>query len=435
MKRRMLSALCCAAVLAAGVAGCGGTSENKAGEEKTAEEGAAKENTAGDGEEVSLRWFQGLVEYADQVKEMAKAYEEEHPNVHIEVEVIGDDYTNLLKAKASSDDMPDIFMTGGFNEMESYKEYMMELSGQPYAENIVDAAKGAVTLDGKVYGFPFQMSGYGVVYNKAIFEENDIDIPETVPELEEVCKTLQEKGITPFSNQFKDDWLLGQLFNYGFANMDDTTGYIDQMYAGEAKMSDSEELQEVMQVLDLMLEYGQDKPLDASLNEAESMFALGESAMMFEGIWTYDALSSITPDMELGLFALPITDDAADTVMATNVNGVLHVPSSSEHQDVANDVLNWMVTSDAGKEILLKKCQVIPAMKGMEFEGENPLSEDVLTYINDNKTGIWSWNLWPNGFYNESGKILQEYISEGNGDKDSKLSKMDDTWTKMAEAR
>ena len=45
------------------------------------------------------------------------------------------------------------------------------------------------------------------------------------------------------------------------------------------------------------------------------MFAQGKQAMMFEGIWAYDTISQIAPDMEVGLFALPITDDAADVVL------------------------------------------------------------------------------------------------------------------------
>lgn len=384
---------------------------------------------------VTIRWFQGLVEYSEQINKLADAYEDEHPNVTIEVEVIGDDYTDLLKAKAASGDMPDIFMTGGFNEIKSYQEYIADISDQPFVENISDAALSAVSLDDKVVGFPVQMSGYGVVYNKAIFDEYNLEIPTTVSELKSVCETLKENGVTPFTNQFRDDWLLGQLFNYGFANMDDTKGFIEKLDSGEAKMADSEEIQDLMNVLDLMLEYGQEKPLDASLNEAESMFALGESAMMFEGIWTYDTIKQISPDIEVGLFALPITDNAEDTVMATNVNGVLHVSSSSENQDVAEDILNWMVTSDAGRDILLNDCQIIPAFKEMDFEGSNTLSSDVLTYITDGKTGIWSWNLWPDGYYNESGKKLQEYISGGNGDAQATLTAMDELWTKMAAAR
>ncbi len=397
--------------------------------------GGAKESGDSEGtgeEEVTLRWMQFQVEYAEQVKNMAKAYEEEHPNVKIEVEVIGDDYYDILKTKASAGDMPDVFMTAGYNEINTYKEYITDLSDQEFVDNIADGAKECVSLDGKVVGLPVQMSGNGIVYNKKIFEDYDLEIPTTVSELEEVCKVLKSNDIVPFTNQFKDDWLLGQFFNYAFANTENTTEYIDSLKNGDTTIAETEEMKDIMKVLDLMLEYGQDKPLDASWNEAAAMFAQGKQAMMFEGIWAYDTISQIAPDMEVGLFALPITDDAADTRMAADVNGTWHVSNTSKHPDVAKDILNWMVTSDAGRNFLLKECQVIPAMKDMEFEGSNPLSKDVAQYITDNNTGLWSWPLWPDGFYNESGKKLQEYISNRSGDVDATLQSLDDLWGKLA---
>ena len=421
MKKRLVSLLLTGIMTMSLAVGCSGVGQAGTGDS----EGSG-------GEEVTLRWMQFQVEYAEQVKNMAKAYEEEHPNVKIEVEVIGDDYYDILKTKASSGDMPDVFMTAGYNEINTYKEYITDLSDQESVANIADGAKECVSLDGKVVGLPVQMSGNGIVYNKKIFKDLNLEIPTTVSELEEVCKVLKSNDIVPFTNQFKDDWLLGQFFNYAFANTENTTEYIESLKKGGTTIAETEEMKDIMKVLDLMLEYGQDKPLDASWNEAAAMFAQGKQAMMFEGIWAYDTISQIAPDMEVGLFALPITDEAADTKMAADVNGTWHVSNTSEHPDVAKDILNWIVTSDAGRNFLLKECQVIPAMKDMEFEGTNPLSKDVAQYITDNNTGLWSWPLWPDGFYNESGKKLQEYISDGKGDVDGTLQSLDDLWGKLA---
>lgn len=421
MRKRVVSLFLVGTMAVAMLAGCGTSGESS--------------NDSSDGEKVTLRWLQNQVEYTDQVKSMAKAYEKEHPNVTIEVEVIGDDYYDILKTKAASGDMPDVFMTAGYNEISTYKEYITDLSDQPFAENIVDAAKECVSLDGKVVGLPVQMSANGIVYNKQIFEKYNLEIPTTFSELEEVCKTLEENGVTPFANQFKDDWLLGQFLNYGFANVEDTSDYIDKLNSGETKLADTQEMKDTMKVLDLMLEYGQDKPLDAGWNEAAATFAMGEQAMMFEGMWAYDTITEIAPDMEVGLFALPLTDDASQTKLAADVNGVWHVSSTSKHADVAKDVLNWIVDSEEGQDFLLNQCQVIPVMKDMEFKGDNPLSKDASKYIEEGNTGIWSWPLWPDGYYNESGKKLQEYVSSGNGDNESALTSLDELWTKMAAAK
>lgn len=429
MKKKMalfMSALLSLSMLA----GCGSDS-NQANSDGGSASGEENAGASSSDEDVTIRWMQFQVEYTDQVKQMAKAYQDEHPNVTIEVEVIGDDYYDVLKTKASSGDMPDVFMTAGYNEIVTYKDYVTDLSDQEFVSNIADGAVACVSLDEKVVGLPVQMSGNGIVYNKKIFEENNLEVPTTLGELEQVCETLQAKGITPFANQFKDDWLLGQFINYGFAGGEDTIGFIDALNSGDAKIADTEKMKDAMNVLDLMLKYGQDKPLDAGWNEAAATFALGEQAMIFEGIWAYDTIAEIAPDMEVGLFALPMTDNAADTKLAADVNGVWHVSNTSEHPEVAKDILNWMVTSDAGKDFLLNQCQVIPAMKGMDFQGSNPLSMDVSKYIEEGNTILWSWPLWPDGYYNESGKKLQDYVSKGAGDHEAALQALDDLWMNL----
>lgn len=442
MKRKM--ALLMSALLSVGMlAGCGadssqtGSDAGKVSEkENPVQSSEASGNSAASGavsadEDVTIRWMQFQVEYTNQVKQMAKAYHEEHPNVTIEVEVIGDDYYDVLKTKASSGDMPDVFMTAGYNEIVTYKDYVTDLSDQPFVANIADGATACVSLDGTVVGMPVQMSGNGIVYNKKIFAENNLEIPTTISELEQVCETLQANGITPFANQFKDDWLLGQFINYGFAGGDGAVGFIDELNSGNTKIADTQKMKDIMNVLDLMLKYGQDKPLDAGWNEAAATFALGEQAMIFEGIWAYDTIAEIAPDMEVGLFALPTTDNAADTRLAADVNGVWHVSNTSAHPEIAKDILNWMVSSEAGQDFLLNQCQVIPAMKGMDFQGSNPLSKDVSKYIEDGSTILWSWPLWPDGYYNESGKKLQDYISKGAGDQGATLNALDDLWTNL----
>lgn len=429
MKRKM--ALLMTAIMSLSMlAGCGTDSSQTGAETENA---SGQEDTAATSdEEVTIRWMQFQVEYTNQVKQMAKAYQDEHPNVTIEVEVIGDDYYDVLKTKASSGDMPDVFMTAGYNEIVTYRDYVTDLSDQPFVSNIADGAVECVSLDGAVVGLPVQMSGNGIVYNKKIFEENNLEVPTTLGELEQVCETLQANGITPFANQFKDDWLLGQFINYGFAGGEEgAVEFIDGLNGGSVKIADSQKMKDIMNVLDLMLKYGQDKPLDAGWNEAAATFALGEQAMIFEGIWAYDTIAEIAPDMEVGLFALPTTDNAAETKLAADVNGVWHVSNTSEHPEVAKDILNWMVSSEAGQDFLLNQCQVIPAMKGMEFQGSNPLSQDVSGYIEAGNTILWSWPLWPDGYYNESGKKLQDYISKGAGDQEGTLKALGDLWVNL----
>ncbi len=48
-------------------------------------------------------------------------------------------------------------------------DYVEDLSDQEWLKNAVDGSLDDVTLDGKVYGIPVSVEGYGLVYNKEIF--------------------------------------------------------------------------------------------------------------------------------------------------------------------------------------------------------------------------------------------------------------------------
>ena len=148
----------------------------------------------------TIKWSQFQVEVAEQVKAMAKRYSDEHPGVTIDASVLGDPYWDQLKVRAASLDMPDIFMTDGYTRIASYRNYILNLDGDKLTNSIVDGAKSAISLDGKVVGLPVQMSAWGVIYNKALFAKAGVAVPATYNELVAACAALKAKGITPFVN-------------------------------------------------------------------------------------------------------------------------------------------------------------------------------------------------------------------------------------------
>ena len=70
MKKRLVSLLLTGIIVMSLAVGCSGVGQAGAGDS----EGSG-------GEEVTLRWMQFQVEYAEQVKNMAKAYEEDRKSV------------------------------------------------------------------------------------------------------------------------------------------------------------------------------------------------------------------------------------------------------------------------------------------------------------------------------------------------------------------
>ena len=414
--KKFISTLLAASLAVTLLVGCGQSQEKS-------------DSKAGDGGKVTIRWFQYQSEVAEQVKNMAKEYEKENPNVTIEVEVMGDGYYDILKTKAATNDMPDVFMTAGYNELKTYKDFMTDLSGDSFSGNIVDAAKSAVTLDGKIVGFPVQMSGYGIIYNKKIFADNGLTVPKTISELKDVCEKLKAKGITPFVNQFKDAWLVGQLLSYGVAANENPLKFISDVESGTVKVKDNEMMRKNLELVDLLVKYGQEKSLDDDLNSAPTNFAQGKAAMMAEGIWVYDAIKAVNKDIDLGMFADPMTDNPEQTKLATDVNGMWHINKNSKNIDECKKIFDWIQNSEAGKNFITKECKFIPAYKGVEAD-LNPLCTDVISYINSGKTYMWAWPSLPDGAQVNFGKIYQERIAQKETDIDKSLNALNEEWLK-----
>ncbi len=103
---------------------------------------------------------------------LADEYEKEHPGVTVEVETVGGgaDYLTVLKSKFASGDYPDIFNNYGDNELEVWIDQLEDLSDQPWIDRLVPGTAEAMTKDGKVYGMPFNLEGYGYIYNKDILK-------------------------------------------------------------------------------------------------------------------------------------------------------------------------------------------------------------------------------------------------------------------------
>jgi len=379
--------------------------------------------------QTTVRWYQFQIEVADQVNAMVKAYAAEHPGVVIEPTVMADPYWDQLKVRAAALDMPDAFMTDGYSRIRTYKQYALDLTADKLTSKIVDGAKPAISLDGKILGLPAQMSGWGIVYNKALFAKAGVTIPKTYSELVKVCEVLQSKGITPFVNQYKDNWVLGLLIGSAVGKMPNPTQFVGDVTSGKAKLADQALLKRSLDILNLSLKYGQKNPMNDGWNEACTLMGQEKGAMMIEGIWVHDTIKSVNADIKLGLMALPFTDNPADTKLNADVNGVYHILANGKNVSLVKDIFDWLLNTPSGQKFFLDT-GFIPAYKGMPSR-LNDVGSDANVYIQAGKTTIWGWLICPPNFQFDSGSVFQEYIL-GKYKSDAVLPALDTLWGKLA---
>ena len=79
----------------------------------------------------------------------------------------------------------------------------------------------------------------------------------------------------------------------------------------------------------------------------------------------------------------------------------------------AKDFLNWVYTSDKGKEYVLTQFKFIPAYKGFdESKISDPLAQTIYKYAKDGNTINWVFMGYPSSWGQKTlGAEIQRYVS------------------------
>ena len=433
MKKRCYALTAIALLLSLALAACGGNG----GKGGTNGEGGT---TGGSEKPVTIKIFQFKVEIAEQLAALVKEYEREHPNVKIVVETVGGgaDYASALKAKFNSNDKPDIFNNGGFSELDLWLEHLEDLTDEPWVQNLVDAAKPPMTKDGRLYGMPLNLEGYGYIYNKDLFAQAGITgTPKTIDELRAAAQKLKDAGITPFINGYGEWWVLGNHFvNIPFAHQEDPEAFVQGLNDGTAKITGNPVFEQWVDLLDLTLEFGQPNPLQTDYNTQVSEFAVGNAAMTQQGNWTQVAISQTNPDINIGFLPMPINNDAeAMDKLPVGVPNNWVVNKNSPVKEEAKKFLNWMVTSEIGQRYITEEFKFIPAFTNIQADESvlGQLAADIIRYSQEGKTLTWNWFKFPGGeaTSHKFADAMQAYIG-GQIKRDELLKRMQTAWEELS---
>ena len=249
MKKRMakLVALSMTALMAASLTACGGDSENASSSETSGEDKSAKKESGDDESKEIVYWNIGTESPDKDV--IAKAVdkfnsETESGYTVTVVPTQNDTYKEKLVVAMSSGECPDMYSNWSGGPM---YEYIDSGFGQPIddlfnaseiKDKLMDAAVSQATYNDHVYAVPYQnVSLAGVFYNKEMFEKYGLSEPKTLADLENICKTLKDNGITPFALANGSKWT-GSMYFMSLAARYGGLEPFQKAVAGEGKFTD-----------------------------------------------------------------------------------------------------------------------------------------------------------------------------------------------------
>ncbi|CAH8772324.1 ABC transporter substrate-binding protein [Paenibacillus dendritiformis] len=210
MKTRFMkgAAIALAAIML--LAGC----SSRSGDTATDTEPAKKNQSASTKITVDSSVNDPVVQRA--YKDIVAAFEEENPDIEVDLQFPGSEHDNILKVKMAANEMPDIFDTHGWAQVR-YGNYLADLRDEPWVPQLTDTIKDVVTdKDGKVYALVLSEAKDGFTYNADLLERLNIPVPSTFDELmaaaDKIVKETNGETV-PFHFSGIDDWTIGQYFD------------------------------------------------------------------------------------------------------------------------------------------------------------------------------------------------------------------------------
>lgn len=433
-------------------------------EAPVAEESSKEEDTpVGQGE--TLYYLNFKPEVAEVYEEIAKAYEEE-TGVKLSVRTAASGtYEQTLKAEITKTDAPTIFQINGPKGYASWKDYTADLSDTKLYSILND--KGLAITDGDgVYGIPYVVEGYGIIYNNAIMDRyfaldgrqteiNSMDEIRSFDALQKVVEdmsthkdALEIEGVFASTSLAPgEDWrwqthLANIPVTAEFETNDidlasDETGTIEFLYADNFK-----------NIFDLYINNSITEPtMLGSMQVGDSMaeFATGEVAMVQNGNWAWNQILEFDENVvsEDDIKYLPIYtgipgEENQGLAIGTENFFAINKEASEEQQQMADDFLYWLYSSETGKNFVINELNFIAPFTTFE-EGEtpnDPLAKEINTWMN--KDGIssvpWNFTVFPSqNFKDAFGADLLQY-AQGKLEWSEVVSNVIENWEKEATA-
>lgn len=383
--------------------------------------------------EVELNVMMSFPQYMDQWETYCKQFEdkmlkEENIKVKVNLEMPStDQYDSVLQARLTGDDAPDLY-TVQCNNLKTYNKagYLTDLSSEELAGKLYDNVKNTVTIDGKVMAVPIESNAWGVLYNKDIFNKCGLQVPNTLDDLKNICKVLKNKGYKPFLLAYQEQWVpqLMTALTIGGKVSGELPDWLDRMYKGTGSYS---EISDIFNVIDLIMHNGTDRAMEEGSEAGSADFANGKAAMYVQGTWASKTIMSTNKNMNMGVFALPINNNKACTLVNLSTSTVLGVYPNSKNKDIALKFANY-VLDDKDSSALFQACSFNPISKVHNYDTSSWVKE-AYQYVADGRS--YQDLVLPSSVTDEQGKLLQEYYT-GSVSKDKIIKDLDE---KFKEAR
>ena len=379
-------------------------------------------------------------EVADVYQKIADEYKAETGVTLKVVTAASGTYEQTLKSEIAKSDAPVLFQINGPVGYAAWKDYTADLSNTELYKHLSDKTM-AVTDGSGVYGIPYVVEGYGIIYNNAIMTKyfalpgakatsmadvnNFATLKAVVEDMTAKKSQLGIKGVfSSTSLKPGEDWrwqthLADLPVFYEFR--DNKIDIKDPAATMEIKFQYSDNFKNIF---DLYLNNSTTSPKllgSKSVDDSMAEFALGQSAMVQNGNWAWGQISGVAGNVVKAedVKFLPIyTGMPGEEKQSINVGTenffAINKQASPDKQKLAEDFIWWLYSSPKGKAFVTNDLKFIAPFDTFADNEKptDPLAKEVIRYISntDLYNVAWNFTVFPDQtFKNNFGAALLQY--------------------------
>ena len=431
MFKKLISVFSAVLLVACVFAGCNRTGTDNG----TANNGGSAETVK------EIRYLNFKPEIAEVYDRISQAYEKE-TGIRLVVETAASGtYESTLTARMATDNAPTIFQVNGPIGYSSWADYCADLSDTELYQHLNDKSL-AITSNGAVYGIPYVVEGYGIIYNKKIMDSyfalpdkkvkitsadeiKNFDTLKTV--VEDMQANKDKLGINGVfaatSLKSGEDW----RWQTHLMNIPVTLEFRDKnidLTGENYKTIDFKYSDNFKNIFDLYINNSTtDKKQLGTIDVTSSMaeFALGKCAMVQNGNWGASQILGVTgntvaeDDIKFMPVYMGIEGEESMGISIGTENFIcINSKASKAEQKAAADFLYWLFSSETGKKFVTDELGFIAPFDtfAQGEEPDDPLAREITGYMNmEGITNIpWNFTVFPSTNYKDMlGAALLKY--------------------------
>ncbi len=397
-------------------------------------------------------------EVADLYAKIGEAYQKETGVTLKVVTAASGTYEQTLKSEIAKADPPVLFQINGPRGYANWVDYCADLKGTELYKHLSDKSLAVTSGDG-VYGIPYVVEGYGIIYNNAIMAKYFTMDGAKAKSIEEINNFATLKAVVEDMTAKKDQLGIKGVFSATslkpgedwrwqthLANVpifyeirDNKLDIKDPAAFKETKFQYAENFKNIF---DLYINNSTVEPEllgSKSVDDSMAEFALGQSAMVQNGNWAWGQISGVTGNIVkpedvkfLPIYTGMPGEEKQSISVGTENFFAINKQAPEEKQKLAADFIYWLYSSPTGKAFVTNDLKFIaPFDTFAENEKPtDPLAKSLISYMSNTDLFNVAWNfvVFPSQTFKDNfGAALLQY-AQGSMDWAAVKQLMIDQW-------